>query len=45
VADTGLDLVCVPSFSEVEIEGEKRTALRLMVDDRIGQKSRQQVPQ
>jgi stage V sporulation protein S len=45
VADTGLDLVCVPSFSEVEIDGEKRTALRLMVDDRVGQKGRQQVHQ
>jgi stage V sporulation protein S len=44
VADTGLDLVCVPAFSEVEIDGEKRTALRLMVDDRTGQKSHQQVP-
>ena len=35
VADSGLDLVCVPSFSEVEIEGEARTALRLVVEKRV----------
>jgi stage V sporulation protein S len=34
VSDSGLDLVCVPSFSEVDIDGETRTALRLVIDDR-----------
>jgi stage V sporulation protein S len=34
VTDVGVDLVCVPSFAEVAIEGEQRTALRLIVEDR-----------
>ena len=45
VADSGLDLVCVPSFSEVDIGGETRTALRLIVDDRSGEQGLGQVPQ
>jgi stage V sporulation protein S len=34
VADSAIDLVCVPAFAEVEIDGEKRTALKLVVEDR-----------
>lgn len=34
VADGGIDLICVPSFAEVEIDGERRTAIRLCVSDR-----------
>ena len=34
VEDSGLDLVCVPSFAEVSIDGEVRTALHLLVEDR-----------
>jgi stage V sporulation protein S len=34
VAGAGLDLVCTPSFADVEIDGEHRTAIRLTVDDR-----------
>ena len=30
----GFDLVCVPLFAHVEIEGQSRTAIRLMVEDR-----------
>lgn len=29
-----MDLVAVPSFAEVEIDGQTRTALRLLVEDR-----------
>ena len=29
-----IDLVCVPSFADVEIDGEGRTAIRLSVHDR-----------
>jgi stage V sporulation protein S len=29
-----VDLVCVPSFADVEIDGEMRTAIRLWIDDR-----------
>lgn len=34
LAPSGIDLVCVPAFTEVEIEGEVRTAIRLSVQDR-----------
>ena len=32
--DSAVDLVCVPTFAEVEIDGEPRTAIRLLVQDR-----------
>ncbi|MBE7039276.1 MAG: stage V sporulation protein S [Ruminococcaceae bacterium] len=28
---SGTDLVCIPAFSDVEIEGEERTAIKLTV--------------
>jgi stage V sporulation protein S len=28
---SGIDLVCVPSFSDIEIDGAERTAIRLLV--------------
>lgn len=34
VAPSGIDLVCVPTFADVEIDGQYRTAIRLMVEDR-----------
>lgn len=34
VAAGGIDLVCVPTFAEVEIDGERRTAIRLRIQDR-----------
>ena len=34
VVDAGIDLVCVPAFAEIEIDGERRTAIRLLVEDR-----------
>ncbi|MBA3653157.1 MAG: stage V sporulation protein S [Actinobacteria bacterium] len=34
LAGAGLDLVCVPSFAEIDIGGESRTALRLAVEPR-----------
>ena len=34
VAPTGVDLVCVPAFAEVEVEGEDRTGIRIVVDSR-----------
>ncbi len=36
VASVGIDLVCVPIFVDVEIDGSARTALRLLVTDRRG---------
>ena len=34
VASGGLDLVCVPTFADIEIDGERRTAIRLIIEDR-----------
>ncbi len=30
----GLDVVCIPSFTDVEIGGQERTAIRLSVEPR-----------
>ena len=32
--ETDVNLVCVPSFIEIEIEGESRTALSMIVEPR-----------
>ena len=34
VAPTGKDLVCVPAFSDIIIDGEERTAIKLIVEAR-----------
>jgi stage V sporulation protein S len=34
VAPSGIDLVCIPTFADVEIQGEGRTAIRLSVENR-----------
>src|SRR6202158_4051760 len=34
VAPGGLDLVCIPSFIDITIEGEERTGMRLVVEVR-----------
>ena len=34
VAPNGMDLVSVPAFTEVEIEGEERTAIKFIVEPR-----------
>ena len=34
VTPSGIDLVCVPSFADIEIDGENRTAIRLLLEDR-----------
>lgn len=31
LAPSGIDLVCTPSFSDIDIEGNERTAIRLLV--------------
>ncbi len=35
VAPAGIDLVCVPTFAEIDINGDHRTAIRLLVEDRL----------
>ncbi|HCW50473.1 MAG TPA: stage V sporulation protein S [Clostridiales bacterium] len=32
VAPNGIDLVCIPAFTEIEINGEERTAIRFIVE-------------
>ena len=34
VAPGGIDLVWVPAFTDIEIEGEERTAIKLIVEPR-----------
>ena len=31
VAPSGKDLICVPAFSDISIDGEERTAIKLIV--------------
>jgi stage V sporulation protein S len=31
LAPSGIDLVCTPSFSDIDIDGNERTAIRLLV--------------
>ena len=31
----GHDIVCVPAFAEVDIDGQERTAIRLLVEPRV----------
>ncbi len=34
VAPSGLDLICVPAFTDILIDGEERTAIKLIVEPR-----------
>jgi len=34
VAPNGMDLIAIPAFTKVEIEGEERTAIRFLVQAR-----------
>ncbi|HHV54045.1 MAG TPA: stage V sporulation protein S [Firmicutes bacterium] len=34
VAPNGIDLVCIPAFAEININGEERTAIRFIVEPR-----------
>lgn len=34
VAASGMDLICIPAFTDVIIDGEKRTAMKLIVEPR-----------
>src|SRR5439155_16035828 len=31
---SGVDLVCVPTFKDIVIDGESRTAIRMLIEDR-----------
>ena len=32
LATSGVNLVCIPAFSDIEIDGEERTAIKLIVE-------------
>lgn len=34
VAPNGIDLVTIPAFSQIDIDGEERTAIKLIVESR-----------
>lgn len=34
VAPHGIDLICIPAFADIEIDGEERTAIKLIVEKR-----------
>jgi len=34
VAPSGLDLICIPAFTDIQIDGEERTAIKLIVEPR-----------
>ncbi len=34
VAPSGMDLICIPAFTDIEIEGEERTAIKFLVEPR-----------
>ena len=34
LAPAGIDLVCIPAFSSVEVDGESKTAMKLIVEIR-----------
>ncbi len=34
VAPHGIDLICIPAFTDIQIDGEERTAIKLIVEPR-----------
>ncbi|VWX37869.1 stage V sporulation protein S [Exiguobacterium oxidotolerans] len=34
VAPAGMDLICIPAFTDIMIDGEERTAIKLIVEPR-----------
>ncbi|HHY38158.1 MAG TPA: stage V sporulation protein S [Clostridia bacterium] len=34
VAPGGVDLICVPAFTDIQIDGEERTAIKFIVEPR-----------
>ena len=34
LAPTGLDLVCIPAFTDIQIDGESKTAIKLIIEAR-----------
>ena len=34
VAPSGYDLICIPAFEDIEIDGEERTAIKIIIEPR-----------
>ena len=34
VAPHGIDLICIPTFADIQIDGQERTAIKLIVEPR-----------
>ena len=34
VAPNGIDLICVPAFSQLEVDGEKKTSVHFLIERR-----------
>ncbi len=34
VAPSGMDLICIPAFCDIMIDGEERTAIKLIIEPR-----------
>ena len=34
LAPSGIDLICIPAFTDIVVDGEKRTAIRLIIEPR-----------
>lgn len=34
LAPLGIELVCIPAFSEINVDGEERTAIKLIIEPR-----------
>ena len=34
VAPRGTDLICIPAFNDIEIDGEERTAIKIIIEPR-----------
>ena len=34
IAPSGKDIVCIPAFTDIQIDGEERTAIKLIVQPR-----------
>ena len=32
VSPTGMDLICIPTFTEIEIDGERRTGIKFIIE-------------
>lgn len=34
MAPSGVDLICIPAFADITIDGEERTAIKLIIESR-----------